>query len=123
MSRLHSNTKGISASAIPYSRTTPAWSKATPEAGAITLGLAPEIPEGLYMLIKKAVCRERPDLINRHTVAISKHLGTDRKDKDGKFRLILVESRIHYLSRYYKAVGTLPPTWRYESSTASTMMS
>ena len=31
MGRLHSNGKGISASAIPYSRTPPAWLKTTPE--------------------------------------------------------------------------------------------
>lgn len=31
MGRLHSNGKGISASAIPYSRTPPAWLKVTPE--------------------------------------------------------------------------------------------
>lgn len=52
-------------------------------------GLAPEIPEDLYHLIKKAV-------------SMRKHLERNRKDKDGKFRLILVESRIHRLARYYK---------------------
>jgi len=31
MGRLHSNGKGISASAIPYSRTPPAWLKMTPD--------------------------------------------------------------------------------------------
>lgn len=31
MGRMHSNGKGISASAIPYSRTAPAWLKTTPE--------------------------------------------------------------------------------------------
>lgn len=31
MGRLHSNGKGISASALPYSRTVPAWLKTTPE--------------------------------------------------------------------------------------------
>ena len=31
MGRLHSNGKGISASAIPYSRTAAAWVKTTPE--------------------------------------------------------------------------------------------
>lgn len=61
------------------------------------------------MLIKKAV-------------AVRKHLERNRKDKDGKFRLILIESRIHRLSRYYKAVGVLPPTWRYESATANTLV-
>lgn len=63
------------------------------------LGLAPEIPEDLYHLIKKAV-------------AIRKHLERNRKDKDSKFRLILVESRIHRLARYYKKMKKLPPVWK-----------
>jgi len=150
MGRLHSNGKGISASALPYSRTAPQWLKTTPEAvveqicraakkGATPSqigtnlrdsqgiaqvkivtgnkilrilrqnGLAPEIPEDLYFLIKKGV-------------SVRKHLERNRKDRDGKFRLILIESRIHRLSRYYKSVGVLPPTWRYESATASTLV-
>ncbi|KAE9460056.1 hypothetical protein C3L33_08085, partial [Rhododendron williamsianum] len=72
-------------------------------------GLAPEIPEDLYHLIKKAV-------------AIRKHLERNRKDKDSKFRLILVESRIHRLARYYKKTKKLPPVWKYESTTASTLV-
>lgn len=56
-------------------------------------GLAPEIPEDLYQLIKKAV-------------SMRKHLDANKKDKDAKFHLILVESRIHRLARYYK-VGRL----------------
>lgn len=55
-------------------------------------------------------------------VAVRKHLERNRKDKDSKFRLILIESRIHRLARYYKTVGVLPPNWKYESSTASTMV-
>ena len=54
-------------------------------------GLAPDIPEDLYYMIKKAV-------------VMRKHLEVNRKDKDGKFRLILVESRIHRLARYYKVL-------------------
>merc|ERR1712000_393672 len=72
-------------------------------------GLAPEIPEDLYMLVKKAV-------------SVRKHLERNRKDKDSKFRLILIESRIHRLARYYRTVGVLPPNWKYESATASTMV-
>ncbi|RPB19854.1 40S ribosomal protein S13 [Terfezia boudieri ATCC MYA-4762] len=150
MGRLHSNGKGISGSAIPYSRQPPSWLKTTPEqvvehicklarkgstpsqigvqlrdshgiaqvkvvTGNKILrilkshGLAPEIPEDLYMLIKKAV-------------SVRKHLERNRKDKDSKFRLILIESRIHRLSRYYKTVGVLPPTWKYESATASALV-
>merc|ERR1712098_401988 len=65
--------------------------------------------EDIYFLIKKAV-------------SIRKHLERNRKDKDAKFRLILVESRIHRLARYYKTKSVLPPTWKYESSTASTLV-
>jgi small subunit ribosomal protein S13e len=79
------------------------------------------------MLIKKVSANETA-LYSFHVayvlkaVAVRKHLERNRKDKDSKFRLILIESRIHRLSRYYKTVGALPPTWRYESATASTMV-
>ncbi|CAB4061715.1 RP-S13e [Lepeophtheirus salmonis] len=73
-------------------------------------GLAPDLPEDIYYLIKKAV-------------NIRKHLERSRKDRDAKFRLILIESRIYRLARYYKIKGVLPPTWRYESATASTLVS
>ena len=85
------------------------------------------------MLIKKVCTLQLPhtkhqvlSLLTEDTlsqaVAVRKHLERNRKDKDSKFRLILIESRIHRLSRYYKSVGALQPTWRYESSTASTMV-
>ncbi|KAK8268810.1 hypothetical protein V6Z11_D11G092200 [Gossypium hirsutum] len=136
MGRMHSRGKGISASALPYKRTPPSWLKIssqdvednickfakkglTPSQIGVILrdshgiaqvkSLAPEIPEDLYHLIKKAV-------------AISKHLERNRKDKDSKFRLILVESRIHRLARYYKKTKKLPPVWKYESTTASTLV-
>ncbi|GKT55275.1 40S ribosomal protein S13 [Colletotrichum tofieldiae] len=176
MGRLHSKGKGISASAIPYSRNPPSWLKTTPEQvvdqicklakkgatpsqiGVIlrdshgvaqvrvvtgnrilrilkSNGLAPDIPEDLYMLIKKvrsaAVWTQSLDPMRggwnidqaKQAVAVRKHLERNRKDKDSKFRLILIESRIHRLARYYKTVGVLPPTWRYESATASTIVS
>ncbi|KAJ3672523.1 hypothetical protein LUZ60_007244 [Juncus effusus] len=150
MGRMHSRGKGISSSALPYKRTPPSWLKIsstdveesickfakkgmTPSQIGVILrdshgiaqvrsvtgskilrilkahALAPEIPEDLYHLIKKAV-------------AIRKHLERNRKDKDSKFRLILVESRIHRLARYYKRTKKLPPVWKYESSTASTLV-
>jgi small subunit ribosomal protein S13e len=147
---MHSKGKGISSSAMPYKRTPPSWCKTTaeevkemicklarkgmtpsqigvllrdsngiPQIRSITgtkvlrmlkgAGLAPEIPEDLYHLIKKAV-------------SMRKHLERNRKDKDSKFRLILVESRIHRLARYYKRTRKLPPTWKYDSATASTLV-
>ena len=150
MGRMHCPGKGMSKSALPYKRTPPSWLKVTssqveehvcklakkgltPSQIGVILrdssgiaqvksvtgnkilrilkknGLAPEIPEDLYMLIKKAV-------------AVRKHLDRNRKDKDSKFRLILIESRIHRLSRYYRTAKKLAPNWKYESATASTLV-
>ncbi len=72
-------------------------------------GLAPEIPEDLYCLIKKAV-------------NVRKHMERNRKDRDAKYRLILIESRIHRLARYYKTRANLPPTWKYSAATASALV-
>jgi small subunit ribosomal protein S13e len=147
---MHSNGKGISRSARPYSRVPPSWNKTdaesvkqeivklakkgktpsqigvllrdaqgVPSVKAVTgtqvlrvlkvQGIAPEIPEDLYFLIKKAV-------------NVRRHLERNRKDKDSKFRLILIESRIHRLSRYYKLKKNLPPSWKYDSATANTLV-
>jgi len=150
MGRMHNPHKGISGSALPYKRTAPRWLKTSAEEvsdqicklarkgltpsqiGIIlrdshgvaqvksvtgnkilrilkTNGLAPQIPEDLYHLIKKAV-------------SVRKHLERNRKDKDSKFRLILIESRIHRLARYYKTRSQLPPTFKYDSTSASTLI-
>merc|ERR1712137_937950 len=82
MGRMHSKGKGISASAIPYKRTPPSWNKTT--ASEVNTQVC-----ALYHLVKKAV-------------TVRKHLERNRKDKDSKFRLILIESRVHRLSRYYR---------------------
>eukprot|EP00878_Enallax_costatus_P041880 GHUV01048795.1.p2 GENE.GHUV01048795.1~~GHUV01048795.1.p2 ORF type:complete len:152 (-),score=40.52 GHUV01048795.1:89-544(-) len=145
MGRMHSKGKGMSSSALPYKRTPPSWCKTSstevtdhicklakkgmtpsqigvllrdshgiPQVTSVTgskvlrilkgAGLAPEIPEDLYFLIKKAV-------------SMRKHLERNRKDKDGKFRLILVESRIHRLARYYKVRGRCQPVVHQHGST------
>ena len=72
-------------------------------------GVAPQLPEDLYHLIKKAV-------------NVRKHIEKFRADRDGKFRLILIESRIHRLARYYRKAKALPPTWRYQSKKADTLI-
>lgn len=52
------------------------------------------------------------------TVHIQKWLHTHNmlflclQDKDAKFRLILIESRIHRLARYYKTKRVLAPNWK-----------
>merc|ERR1712188_328449 len=138
MGRMHSKGKGIARRSLPYKRTPPSWVKQSaadtvkeicsmakkgysPSSIGVVLrdshgipqvkmiagnkivrilraqGLAPTLPEDLHCLIKKAV-------------AVRKHLEKNRKDKDSKFRLILIESRIHRLARYYKTKRILAPT-------------
>jgi small subunit ribosomal protein S13e len=150
MGRMHTSGKGMSDSALPYRRSSPSWFKTTSsevreqivklakkgltpsQIGVVlrdihcvaqvknvtgakilrilkTRGLAPELPEDLYHLIKKAV-------------SVRKHLERFRKDKDSKYRLILIESRIHRLARYYKKNKQLPPVWKYESASASALV-
>merc|ERR1712177_179973 len=152
MGRMHAPGKGMSSSALPYVRKAPNWSKnkvqksevvstilklqkmgLRPSAIGVHLrdqsgisqskyitgnkilrilkanGVAVDLPEDLYFLIKKAV-------------TMRKHLNKNKKDKHGKFRLILVESRIHRLARYYKTQGALAANWKYDSNTAAALI-
>nr|XP_021521707.1 40S ribosomal protein S13-like [Aotus nancymaae] len=131
MCHLHAPGKGLSQSALLYRcRSVPTWLKLisddvkeqiyklakkglTPSPGSVILRdshgvaqvgfvtgnkilrilkskrLAPDLPQDLYHLTKKAV-------------AVQKHLERNRKDKNAKFHLILIESWIYSLARYYK---------------------
>nr|UXY87027.1 40S ribosomal protein S13 [Cryptomonas paramecium] len=145
MAKMHGKTKGTSSSILPFDRKLPQWyqntqenltylicklakkglvpsqigiflrdCKGIPQVKYLTgkkilrilkiNGLSPEIPEDLFFLIKKAT-------------NIKKHLEKNKRDKDSKFRLILVESKIYRLSRYYKTNKQLPTEWKYENLT------
>ena len=62
-------------------------------------GIAPEIPEDLYHLMRRAV-------------SVRRHIEKNKRDKSSKYRLILVESKIHRLVRYYKLTKQLPSNWK-----------
>ena len=151
MGRMYGRGKGISKSTIPYKKKAPRWlnidtnevvkqiealakkgykpsqigvilrdNYAIPQSSLLTgakilrllkkKGIAPEIPEDLYHLMRKAV-------------QIRKHIEKNKRDRDSKFRLILVESKIHRLVRYYKLKKQLPATWRYNYQTALALVS
>lgn len=57
--------------------------------------LAPHLPEDLHHLIKKAV-------------AVGKHLERNRRDKDAKLQLILIQSHGHRLARLSDQMSPLP---------------
>lgn len=60
---------------------------------------APIIPEDLNSLIEKSN-------------SIRSHLVAHKKDSDAKYRLILINSRLHRLIRYYKEKSLLPGNWK-----------
>lgn len=151
MGRMYGNGKGMSKSSIPYKNKAPRWltvdaneiikqiehlakkgykpsqigvilrdNFAIPQSKLLTggkilrilkkRGLAPEIPEDLYSLMRKAV-------------QIRKHIEKNKRDRDSKYRLILVESKIHRIVRYYKLTKQLPSNWRYDYQTALALVS
>lgn len=60
---------------------------------------APAVPEDLTALVDKA----------NH---VRKHLSVFKKDNGAKYRLILINSRVHRLVRYYKEKKILPGNWK-----------
>lgn len=73
-------------------------------------GVAPSIPEDLYCLMKRAV-------------NIRKHIEKSKRDRDSKYRLILVESKIHRLVRYYKLTKQIASNWKYDYQHALAIIS
>ena len=71
--------------------------------------MAPQIPEDLMFLMKRAV--------NIHN-----HLLNHPKDLGNKRGLQLVEAKIRRLVKYYKRVGKLPPDWHYSLKEAELLV-
>ncbi len=69
-------------------------------------GLAPAMPEDLSNLMKKA-----------QRMAV--HMEKNKKDAHNKRNMVLLEAKIHKLSRHYKKTGVLLPNWKYEPRIAS----
>ncbi|MEM4282434.1 MAG: 30S ribosomal protein S15 [Candidatus Woesearchaeota archaeon] len=65
-------------------------------------GFAPQIPDDLVALMKKAVL-------------VKKHLEKHKHDMHAKRGLMLTESKIFRLAKYYKRIGKLPSDWKYDA--------
>jgi small subunit ribosomal protein S15 len=66
-------------------------------------GLSTTIPEDLQNMIQRAQ-------------KIRAHLEAHPKDMFSKRGLMLLESRIHRLAKYYKREGILPTDWKYSAA-------
>ena len=71
--------------------------------------LSTEIPEDLSNLIK-------------HEIRIKKHLNINKKDMHAKRGLLLANSKIHRLIKYYKRIEKLPQNWKYDSKSAELLI-
>ena len=140
MGRMHSSGKGRSSSFKPFTTTIPTYMEGTiPEIKSAIIALAkknqPAARIGatvrdlygvgnvrdvlgcdLVEFLKKNNCApaipsDLECLVTRAN-AIRKHLSTYKKDNDAKYRLILINSRLHRLVRYYKEKSVLPGNWK-----------
>lgn len=72
-------------------------------------GLAPDLPEDLSNLMRKAV-------------RLGEHLESNRKDVHNRRALQLTESKILRLVRYYKRNSVLPDDWKYTLANAKLLV-
>ncbi len=143
MARMHSGKKGKSGSKKPVKKTIPSWTrykaketellvmklakegKSSSEIGIIlrdTYGV-PDIKtmtgkSVLAILKEKGLQKELPDdLFNliRKSINIRKHMEENRQDMPAKRGLILTESKIKRLVKYYKERKVLPVDWKYDA--------
>ena len=71
--------------------------------------LLPEVPDDVTAMIRKAVL-------------VRKHLEENVKDQTAKRGLVITESKIKKLVKYYKRTGKLPSEWKYDPSRAGFFM-
>jgi small subunit ribosomal protein S15 len=150
MARMHSRAKGVSGSKKPLKKSVPTWVRYKPteveslvtKAGKDGLspsqigllmrdtygipdvknltgkpilkilkekGVAPSLPEDLRALIKKAAL-------------VRKHLDENKLDYTAKHGLLLTESKIGRLIKYYKGANILPMDWKYDTKKISTYL-
>lgn len=64
-----------------------------------------EVPEDLTALFKKYA-------------AVKKHLEANKHDETGNRGLLLTESKIGRLTKYYKRAGRIPETWKFDTERA-----
>lgn len=72
-------------------------------------GLESKLPEDLFNVLKQAV-------------AIQDHLLKNKKDNSARHKMMLTESKVRRLGKYYSRVGVLPSDWKYDASKAKLMV-
>ncbi len=71
--------------------------------------------------LKKGLPEDLTNLIKKQ-IKIMKHIETNKKDQPSKRGLILTESKIKRLTKYYKKKNVLPQTWTYDPKKAKLLI-
>ncbi|MBS3107925.1 30S ribosomal protein S15 [Candidatus Woesearchaeota archaeon] len=151
MARMHSGRKGKSGSKKPLSKEKPAWVRHTEkEVEALILKLAKAgnkpsqiglilrdtygIPD-VKIITKKSVTKvleenkmlgELPDdimFLIKKQIRLMKHLELNKHDQPSKRGLILIDSKIRRLTKYYKKKGKIATDWKYDMKKAKILSS
>jgi small subunit ribosomal protein S15 len=141
MARMHARKRGKSASKKPIRKTKPVWVKqkaadieklivelADAGKSSAMIGLILRDQYGIpdvKLLTKKTITQimrenklypkmpeDMRDLVKR-AITVRKHLESNRKDEHSRRGLVLIESKIRRLSKYYKRKGLIPMDWIY----------
>lgn len=64
--------------------------------------LSPEVPEDLTALFKRYA-------------GVKKHIEANKHDETAKRGLLLTQSKINRLIKYYKRIGRIPEIWKFDS--------
>jgi len=147
LARLYSSKRGRSGSTRPVSKKPPMWCKYRPEEiEALVVKLAREgnAPDMVGVILRdrygiplvkpiigKTITQilqssgvglkmpEDLESLLRKADGLRKHFEKNRGDYSSKRSLALVESKIHRLVKYYRALGVISPDWEYKPLAAS----
>jgi len=150
MARMYSRRRGKAGSKKPVKKAIPLWVRHSPkEVEMLIMKLAKEghtsskigtilrdnygIPDVMLIckkkiskiMVEKGIKKEAPEdiiALIKKAVLIRKHLEENKKDEVAHRGLILTESRIKRLVKYYKKSGKLPSEWKYEPERAGFFM-
>ena len=150
MARMHSRKHGKSGSKKPIKKSLPVWLRYKPkEVELIIAKLSKEgknaseigiilrdtygIPDSRLLFKKKlsailkdsGIISEVPDDLTaliRKSVTIRKHIEIKKSDQTAKRGLLLTESKIKRLTKYYKKSGKLSSEWKYDPERAGFFM-
>ncbi|MBI2658717.1 30S ribosomal protein S15 [Candidatus Woesearchaeota archaeon] len=144
MARMHSRKKGKHGSKKPAKKTSPSWTRYKPKEVELLIAKLSKdgrttsqigvllrdvygIPSVLALCSKsissilkeKDLSAEVPeDMISlfKKIAALRKHIEANRHDETSKRGLLLTQSKINRLTKYYKRTGKIPENWKFDAT-------